>query len=333
MTSRERVAATIRGDETVPVPYHIHLLQDLTDELHSRRGEGDVDELLGNDVRWLSSPSVKEHLDDGTWRDDWGVHWSEDASDRGSAIGHPLESPSLDGLVVPAPPTAADLGTLAAELAEYGRRYRAVWIGDLFERAQFLRSMQNILMDLALDPDFVTELLGRICDHIVSVVEAIAPLDFEAVFLSDDYGSQNGLLMSPDMWRDIIGPHVARIFASARDANKTVFLHSCGKVDEIVPDLVEMGLDVLHPVQPEAVDIAALKRDFGDRLTLYGGVSTQTTMTAGSPDDVRREVGEVCDLCAPGGRFILAPGISLQSDTSWQNVEAFIDAATEWGPR
>jgi len=332
LNSRERTIAAIEGEDVRPVPYHVHVLQDLISELRKRRGQpdGDVDELLGNDLRWLHFPAGKEPLPGGRWRDDWGVVWSQSESDRGSVVEHPLGSPSTDGLVLPPPPSAEDVAALARECAEYSHRYRVIWIGDLLERAQFLRSMEEVLVDLALHKGFVGELLDVITELILARVEAAAGLDVEAVFLSDDYGSQQGLLMSPAMWRELVAPRLDRIFSAARAAGKKVFLHSCGKVDEIVGELVELGVDVLHPVQPEAVELPEIERRYGDRLTLFGGVSTQWTMASGTPDEVRREVAAVCETCAQGGRFILAPGISLQRDVPWGNVEAFLAAAREW---
>jgi len=293
----------------------------------------DVDELLGNDLRWFHFPAPKATLDGGRWRDGWGVVWSQSETDRGAVIEHPLTRPATDGLVMPPPPSPEELADLARECARHSDRYRVIWIGDLIERAQFLRSMEEILVDVALHKGFVGELLDIITELILARVEAAAGLDVEAVFLSDDYGAQQGLLMSPATWRELIAPRLGRIFSAARAAGKKVFLHSCGKVDEIVGDLVDLGLDVLHPVQPEAVDLPDIVRRFGERLTLFGGVSTQWTMSSGSAEEVRREVAAVCEMCARaggGGRFILAPGISLQSDVPFRNVEAFLEAAREW---
>jgi uroporphyrinogen decarboxylase len=330
MNSCERTASVLEGADLRPVPYQIHLLPDLVRELHARRGMGDVDELLGNDVRLLRFPSPKQYLPDGSWRDAWGVRWSPGAADRGAVLDYPLKEPSTKGLALPAPPDDKAIRDLASECAAFAHRYRVLWVGDLFERAQFLRSMEEVLVDMVENAAFLEELLDRIAALLVARVEAAARLDVDAVFISDDYGAQHGLLMSPALWRRMIRPRLERVFSAARRAGKKVFLHSCGKVDAIVGDLVDMGLDALHPVQPEAVDLPALVRGFGGKITFYGGVSTQRTLVSASPDDVRREVRAVCDLCGRSGRFILAPGISLQRDVPWANIEALIDAAKEW---
>ena len=119
-----------------------------------------------------------------------------------------------------------------------------------------------------------------------------------------------------------------KLFARIRGAGLFTFLHSCGNVSELVPDLMEVGLDVLHPVQPEAMDIVSLKAEYGDKLAFYGGISTQQTLPRGTPEEVEAEVRRTVDLMSEGGGYILAPGITLQHDIPLENILAFINAAT-----
>jgi len=135
--------------------------------------------------------------------------------------------------------------------------------------------------------------------------------------------------MSPDHWREFIKPRLATLFARVKAEGLFTFLHSCGNVSEIIPDLIEIGLDVLHPIQPEAVDIALLKAEYGDKLAFYGGISTQRTLPHGTPEEVAAAVRQTVDVMSKGGGYILAPGITLQHDVPLENILAFILAAEE----
>jgi uroporphyrinogen decarboxylase len=150
---------------------------------------------------------------------------------------------------------------------------------------------------------------------------------FDGIALSDDYGTQHGMLMSPEHWRRFVRPRLAEIYDLARRRGRTVLHHSCGNVVPIVGDLIDLGVDVLHPIQPEAMDIVALKREFGGDLTLCGGVPTQDLLPRGTPAEVRAEVRRLKDVMGKGGGYILEPGITLQADVPLANLVAMIEEA------
>jgi uroporphyrinogen decarboxylase len=145
--------------------------------------------------------------------------------------------------------------------------------------------------------------------------------------LSDDYGTQRGMLMSPAHWRELVKPCLARIYGLAKSRGLAVFHHSCGNILPIIGDLVDLGLDILHPIQPEAMDILLLKREFGAQLTFCGGLSTQGLLVSATPDEVRREVRRLKREMGRGGGYILEPGITIQADVPRANLIAMIDEA------
>lgn len=149
--------------------------------------------------------------------------------------------------------------------------------------------------------------------------------------MSDDYGAQHGMLMSPAHWRKLVKPHLAKIYALARQHRRAIFHHSCGNILPIVGDLVDLGLDILHPIQPEAMDIMLLKKHFGKQLAFCGGISTQGLLVSGSPGKVRGEVQRLKRTLGRGGGYILEPGITLQADVPRDNLIALIDAARQPG--
>jgi uroporphyrinogen decarboxylase len=151
--------------------------------------------------------------------------------------------------------------------------------------------------------------------------------EIDGVLLGSDWGSQRSLLMSPAIWRDLIAPGEKREYDLVHSAGKHVWIHSCGCIDTIMPDLVEIGMDVLNPVQPEAMDIARLKALYGDRITFWGGISTQRTLPYGTPDEVRADVRRTVELMGRGGGYITAPSQCLQDDVPLANIVALIDEA------
>ena len=129
------------------------------------------------------------------------------------------------------------------------------------------------------------------------------------------------------MWREFVGPRFARICRAAKERGLLVSLHTCGNVEALIPDMIEAGVDVLDPFQPEAMDIAALRERYRGRLAFWGGLSVQQTLPFGSPEDVRRETRRLLATFAPGGGYILAPAHALTGDVPWENVLAFLEVA------
>jgi uroporphyrinogen decarboxylase len=145
----------------------------------------------------------------------------------------------------------------------------------------------------------------------------------------DDYGTQKGLIMSPACWREFIKPRLGAMCRRVKTAGKFVFLHSCGNVRGLLPDLIECGVDVLNPFQPEVMDLADVKREFGDRLTFYGGISTQRTLPLGTPEQTREEVRRLSSVIGRGGGYIVAPAHAIPADARPENVAAMIESVSE----
>ena len=181
-------------------------------------------------------------------------------------------------------------------------------------------------MDFIENPGFVHELLGRIADYNVAQVKEALKYDIDAVYFGDDWGQQHGLLMGYDLWKEFIFPQIKRMYQVVRDAGKTVFIHSCGDVDELFDDLISIGLGVFNPFQPEVMDVAGIMEQYRGRLAFWGGVSTQRTMPYGTPEDVRAEVRKMRELGRDGG-YILSPSHALEGDVPLENLLALIGEA------
>ena len=191
-----------------------------------------------------------------------------------------------------------------------------------------MRGMENILLDLVLNPGFVDELLHCIAEYTLGTMEILfEKFEFDCIALSDDYGTQKSLLMSPADWRRFVKPHLVKIFEFAKSRGRTVFLHSDGNIYSIIGDLIDIGCDILHPVQPEVMDVFKLKREFGQDISFFGGIRTQDLLPRGTPEEIKNEVRKLKQVMGRGGGYIFSNGITIQADVPLDNLVAMIDEA------
>ena len=199
--------------------------------------------------------------------------------------------------------------------------------GDLWERCYFLMDFEKLIVSLYREPSFVGKLLDKLTDFNIATIDELSRFPIDAVIVSDDYGHQGGLFMSPKHWRKFIKPRLKRIFGFAKSKGLFTMLHSDGNILEIIPDLIEIGLDVLHPIQPEAMDVYHIKNKFGKDLCLWGGIGTQRLLNMGTPRSIQREVRKANKTLGKGGGYILAPSINLQRDCPLENILTLIQLA------
>jgi len=343
--NKEWIRLVIAHGDDAPcrVPYNFSFSPPALAALQNHLGVADVKDALNLPIRSMSCKSVKPQYASPahfgpTVVDEFGVVWSTNEIDRGSPViadeasadgaSAALPAPELRGYRFPDPAAEYRFEHLGQWCTANRSHFTIIWVGDLWERATFMRGMENLLLDVAINPAFVRELLRRLADYILQTMEILfARFEFDAIALSDDYGTQRSMLISPACWRALIRPLLFEIFSAAKRRGRFTFLHSCGNVEPIIPDLMDLGLDILHPIQPEAMDILALKRQFGRDLTFCGGLRTQDLLPRGTPDQIRDEVRRLKQTMGAGGGYILEPGITVQADVPLENMLAMIDEA------
>jgi uroporphyrinogen decarboxylase len=203
----------------------------------------------------------------------------------------------------------------------------------IFEKAWLIRSMEELLPDMLAGSEMAGVLMDRLAEIRCFQAATFARADVDILRLGDDVTTQRGMMMSPDTWRDWLKPRLARVIDAAREVKPDILIwyHSDGDCRAIVPELIEIGVDILNPVQPECMDPAEMKRLYGDRLSFSGTIGTQTTMPFGTPEEVRREVGLRIETVGRGGGLLLAPTHVLEPDVPWENIVAFVRSARELG--
>jgi len=328
---RAWVRATLAHQQQDAVPYNFSVTPPAQRKLEAYYNTDDFEETLEFPIRMTGPKTVKPLYADParfgeTLTDEFGVVWTTSTEDRGVPVGPCLTEPDLSRYTFPDPTLDYRFEDLGAWCLKNRDHYTIIWVGDLWERATFMRGMENLLIDVALRPAFVEALLKGIAQYIIETMTVLFErFGFDGIAVSDDYGTQSALMMSPQSWRRLIKPRLADIYGFAKAHGRCVFHHTCGHVHPIAGDMIEVGLDILHPIQPEANDIYALKREFGRDVTLCGGISTQKVMPRGTPDEIRSEIRRLKRVMGKDGGYILEPGITLQSDVPIENLVAMVE--------
>ena len=185
------------------------------------------------------------------------------------------------------------------------------------------------MVDMLEAPEFVDELFDAIAAYDRGILEEVLRYDIDGIRFGDDWGQQRGLIFGARLWRRFVKPRIAELYGMVKRAGKAVLIHSCGRVQELFPELIELGLDVFNPFQPEAMDPYEMKRQFGRQLTFLGGVSVQTLLPFGTPQQIRDETRRLMDEIGRDGGFIIAPSHDMPGDIPLENMVAMIETVRE----
>ena len=340
--------AAMRGEESDRVPLFYRDVPEVEERLRRDLGVADRDallELLDIDFRWVEPAYIGPPLENsarGTRRDIWGVEY------RWVAAGHggqwePLEFPlaeTEDPAALEEYPWPEvgwfDFAAVDMQLERY-RDYAVmtapgVASPGVLNTIQSLVGMERAMTDMLVNPDFFQALSERILSFNLEFIRRLydvagGRIDFFRI--GEDYGTQRGLLFSRDLWRRFIRPALAAMSAVPKRSGSFYYQHTCGGVRELIPDLIDAGVDVLDPLQVTAAGMvpAELKAEFGGRLCFSGGVDEQRLLPNGTPAEVEQGVRDLLEIMTPGGKFFLGPTHNLQADIPTENVLAMYRAA------
>ncbi|WP_369017575.1 uroporphyrinogen decarboxylase family protein [Thermatribacter velox] len=328
MTEKERILRAIEYRDIDKVPHHIDFTIPAREKMARFLGDNGFLDKWGNHLAFIKAipPHGFSEIKPGFVRDEWGVVWDRHIDPD---IGNPtpiLEKPSLSGYRFPDPDDPRRFEAIPDFVEKNRNKFLLLrQTYTLFERAWSLRGMENLLSDMVMNPDFVEDLLDHINYFNLRVIDQALDMGLDGVHFGDDWGWQQGLIMGPHLWRKFIKPRLAELIALAKKKGKKATLHSCGKVQEILPDLVEIGLDVFNPFQPEVMDIFAIKRQYQGRLAFWGGISIQRLLPFGTPEEVRREVKRIIEEIGKSGGYIAAPSHALPKDIPCENILAMME--------
>jgi len=221
---------------------------------------------------------------------------------------------------------------LDAKTADFQRRGYAV-TGELyqtiFERAWLLRGIEQMMMDFVAEPAMAHAICEQITQRRILQARRYARMGVDILRLGDDVCMQTGAMFGVETYRTFLKERTRAIVRAAKEIKPDllVFMHCDGRVDRLIPEYLDIGIDILNPVQPECNDLEAIRRRYGGRLSFWGGVGTQSTMPFGTPRDVENCVRRLQEVLGPDGGLLVAPTHILEPEVPWANIEAFVAAA------
>ncbi|AQT68270.1 methylcobalamin:coenzyme M methyltransferase [Anaerohalosphaera lusitana] len=353
MTNRENFLRALRRDNPQKVPFEFVLCPSQVEELKRRTGTKDFREHFGFPLRYIELNPTKMDVDYSVfyddlpadaeplhWNPEWGIMGVAGSTAHFQEMLHPMKNFTSVQQVLdyPWPDYLEDYRWqgVDAQIQNFVER-DLIAIGNMqmtvFELAWYLRGMDKFMMDMVMDPDMANAIMDKLIELRVGMAKRFAGCGADILMLGDDVSTQEDMMMSPAMWRDTQKWRLAKVIDAARSVKPDIliFYHGDGNLQKIIPDLIEIGVDILNPVQPECMDPKEVKKLYGDNLSFWGCLGTQTTLPFGTADEVEAKCKELIETVGAGGGLLLAPTHMVEPDVPWENIEAFARAIDKYG--
>jgi uroporphyrinogen decarboxylase len=348
MNERENLIRAVKRQKPDHVPFGLSLCESLVKVFKKKTGSEDYFDYFDIPYRYLNLlPSKKpvdysgyyEYLPAGAYIDDWGVGQIPGSLAHFTKMLHPMENFKTPEQVreFPLPDILEDyrwegFKKRVNDLKEKGL-FTVYTEVQIFEPAWYLRGLDNLLVDMITDEDMAAACLDRMTDIQCKMAARLAEAGIDMIVYGDDVGTQKSMMMSPEIWRKWLKPTMKKAIKAAKDIKPDLiaYYHSDGVIFDIIPDLIEIGVDVLNPIQPECMDPAEVKEMYGDRLSFWGTIGTQTTMPFGSCREVEEKVKLMIEKVGKSGGLVIAPTHLLEPEVPWENVIALVEAVKKYG--
>ena len=353
MTNRENFFRAMRRDNPERVPFGFELCPSHIEEFKQNKGTEDYLEYYNFPYRFIDINEstmefdtekyygeIADNIGPILWNPDWGILGETGSVAHFQKMLHPMAGfKTIEEInEYPFPDFLAEyrwegVPEMIQELKKRDLVSIAFMEMTTFEIAWYLRGMDSFMIDLMINKEFAKALLSKITELHAGKARKFAEAGADVVMLGDDIATQLDMMMAPDLWRQMIKPHLAEVIKSAKTAREDVLVlyHSDGNVQKVIPDLIEIGVDILNPLQPECMDPVEIKELYGDRLSFWGTLGTQTTLPFGTPDEVGIKCRELIEKVGKGGGLLLAPTHMVEPEVPWENLNAFLEAVQEYG--
>lgn len=343
MNSKERVKIALSHREPDCVPRFATYVPEIDRKLKQIHGSRDeLGVLMGNDmIKTVVGMETSFHAsNEPEYTCKWDLRWRNVKNYTGEyteIIGRPLsgDDSKLNSYNIPDPLEDSQYDHVRQMVAKYGMDK---WIigscqCSIFEASWYLRGLDEFMVDLLINKDYANALMDKVMQFPLKAGLKMIDLGVDMIWMGDDVSTQRNMMISPEVWREYLKPRYAYVFSEFKKRNKHIKIayHSCGNCEAIIDEMAEIGLDVLNPIQPAAMEPTMIKKKYGGKLTLFGGMDVQQILPFGTADEVKREVKRLIEGCGKGGGYILSPAHHIQSDTSIENINAFYEAARKYG--
>lgn len=354
-TPRENLLGLLRKQGYEWVPCEFFLCRSLEEQFHRDMGE-DVDYMDYFSMPWRRLPDLIPDDDDRSRflpyhaeknhiqceeLDEWGVgHRATPTSMHMTQMFCPLrEAESVDVLEeYPLPTYSREKNPNLREYADALHARGLASVGNMqctvWETSWYIRGMEPLMMDMMCDEEMAEAILDRVTEMSIQRARLYAEAGVDILYLGDDVGMQQSLMMSEELYVTWLKPRLKRVIDAAKAINPNiiVFYHSCGYVEPLIPHLIEAGIDVLNPIQPECMDFGEIFEKYGDQVAFHGTVGTQSVMPFGTPEEVKAVVRKHLDIAGPKGGLFVAPTHLLEPEVPWENIRAYVEACSEYHP-
>lgn len=345
MDSKTRVLNAINLKDPDRIPIFVTFVPEVELKLFKKYGfrNNELLAFMGNDIVVVNigvSDSFGK-IDGGDYKtDEWQIGWKNVTYKMGTyteIISRPLEKASLADLKKYKVPNALDDSRYEKvyELKEKFKRHSTMvdLTCTVFEISHYLRGMENLLIDMTVNKKFVHYLFDKVLQFYIPAAKKIAQIGIDIIWIGDDVGMQTGMLISPEIFREFLKERYKLLINEIKKTNKTVKIafHSDGYIIPVIEDLIEVGIDILNPIQPNCMNPAQVKKDYGSRLCFMGTIDEQHTLPFGTMDDLKKEIDDRIKVIGLNGGLIIGPSHNIQNDTEIEKIEFMFNYFKEAG--
>jgi len=345
ISPRENILMVLRRSGVDQVPVDFVLCESQIEELEKRIGHRDYESYFGLSHRsfemnvqrnFESGPGLfkRESVPESTVFDEYGIGHSKGSefAFHMTRMHHPLKGADLNEILDYPFPTVPE-----GELQNITRKVKDLWSKDLasfafmqmtvWEASWYLRSMEELMVDMMMQDEKASALLDRITQFAISKATTYAKAGVEILSLGDDIGTQDSILIDVGLWETWLKPRIARVIDAARQINPDIliFYHSCGYILPFIDQLIEIGVDILNPVQPECMSFDEVHDQYGDRLSFWGTLGTQELLPFGTKEEVLKTTVSRLQKCGDTGGLVIGPTHMVEPEVPWENLSAIID--------
>ena len=350
MSLRADFFDALNGKRNGYLPFDFELCPSLGEEFKERTGCEDYHDYYGLPIRKYSveyiggTEKFNKYFDslENISINSWGIGFKKGMAYHFNQKIHPMKSFSTlsEFESYPYPDPERDfLWDNTADVAKSIKSRDLIAYANMsqtiFETAWQMRGMERLMIDMAEEPELAHYHFDRVTEVRCEFARRYASAGFDIIAVGDDVSSQLGMMISVDMWREFLKPRLAEIISCAKKINPEIYIfyHGCGNLQAIIPELIDIGVNILNPIQPECMDPFEVKKRYGDKLVLWGALGTQRVMPFGTSDEVRKACMQLIEKMGRTGRFVLSPSHVLEPEVLWDNIQAFIETVRKYNKR